>query len=191
MKSDRNLIADYLKGDEEAFRVFYERYRRPLYVYLLTVVKFRENAEELLQETFFSFLRHLEDLDHRSDYRPYLFRTARNRAIDWLRKEERSLRALEKRRYDPLFKQTMDTDVSSRSPIASGAISTEELEELLHRLPAEQRETVVLKTLGGLTFAEVGRLMGVRENTAVSRYRYGTKKLRAALEAGGCGERIR
>ena len=63
MKSDRELVRSYLGGDETAFREFYHRHRRPLYVYLLSLVDQRENAEDLLQDTFFLFLRKISRID--------------------------------------------------------------------------------------------------------------------------------
>ena len=198
MTSDRELILTYLDGDEEAFGVFYRRYRRPLYVYLLSIVGLREIAEEIMQEIFFSLLSHLEDLDDGPSYRPYVFQAARNRAIDFLRREERAQRALERRKQDPLLGRQLlggqllggHTDgLFSRSSSWDSFVDAEELEGALGRLPPEQRETIVLKAMMGLTFQEVGRLMGVPENTAVSRYRYGLQKMRVLLGAGECLER--
>jgi RNA polymerase sigma-70 factor, ECF subfamily len=56
------------------------------------------------------------------------------------------------------------------------------VEEALSRLPRAQREVVVMKVFGGLTFDEIAAAMGGSQNTAASRYRYGIEKLKAALE---------
>lgn len=173
MKTDRELIRSYLRGDERAFEAFYARHRRSLFVYLLSIVGDREAADELLQETFFAFLRQVERLDRCDDLRPYLFRTARSRAYDHLRHERRGNQALEKRRIEILRRQE-ETDPFRRSQ------DREEIESLLQRLPDEQREVIVLRGLLGLTFPEIARLSGIPENTAVSRYRYGMEKLRGA-----------
>jgi RNA polymerase sigma-70 factor (ECF subfamily) len=60
---------------------------------------------------------------------------------------------------------------------------SERLERALLSLPAEQREVISLKIDGELTFAQIAEVIGVRANTAASRYRYALEKLRAALEA--------
>jgi len=181
MNSDRELISAFLQGDEAAFEAFYRRHRQALFVYLLSLVRRREWAEELLQDTFITFLRHVERLAKTIDLKPYLVRTARSRAIDLLRKERREALAMENRRQDAMFR---------RRPVeysaANMSVGSEDVEEALQRLPAEQREAVVLKAIVGLTFREIGELTGVAMNTVISRYRYACEKMQKALEAGGC-----
>ena len=178
---DRELIGRYLEGDADAFSEFYERHRRPVFAFLLSIVRQRETAEEIFQETFFAFLRSLGRLDDRSSFRPFLLRTARNLAIDRLRREKAGEKALRARAADPFF--ALDPSRGSGPPG-----DPERVTALLLDLPAEQREAVVLKHIGGLTFREIGELTGAPEDTAVSRYRYALKKLRAALAPGGCDD---
>ena len=64
---------------------------------------------------------------------------------------------------------------------ALSAGTDELLEQALPTLPDEQREVLALKIDGGLTFAEIGALLGVGLNTAASRYRYALEKLRLTL----------
>lgn len=184
MRSDRELIALYKAGDEDAFREFYVRHRKPLFVYLLSLVRDRETAEELLQETFFAFLRHLDGLNGSADLRPYLVRTARNRAIDLLRRARRGEEALHARAEHPLFKRRPADGVA-------GAEGAEEVEALLQRLPPEQKEAIVLRVLLGMTYREIALLSGCPEASVASRYRYGMEKLRAALARGGLDDGIR
>jgi len=180
MRSDRELIRLYERGNEEAFREFYSRHRRVLFVYLLSLVRSRETAEELLQDTFCAFLQGLGRLNGSVDLRPYLVRTARNRAIDHLRKSRRDAAALESRAEDSLFK-ARGRDGSERG----GLIDPEEVSRLLQRLPEEQREAVILRVFAGMTFREIAELAGCPEASVVSRYRYGLEKLRAAWKTDG------
>jgi len=183
MREDRDLIAAYLAGDECGFEEFYGRHRRQVYVYLLSFAGNRATAEELLQETFCVFLRQLPRLRDRTDLRACLITIARSRAIDRLRRERLEDRALQARTEDPLLRPAQQGFSSDSAPH-----DAEKLSRLLRSLPEAQREAVVLRVQVGLTFAEIGRLSGVPENTAVSRYRYGIRKLRASLVAGGCDE---
>jgi RNA polymerase sigma-70 factor (ECF subfamily) len=177
MRSDGELIALYRAGDQDAFKEFYGRHRRQLYLYLLSMVRNRETAEELMQETFFAFLRHLDRLNGSPNLRPFLVKTARNRAIDLLRRSRRYQEALEARAQDPLFKP--------RGEGSPPAVDPERMTRLLSRLPREQREAVVLKVFLGLTFQEIAELTGCPPGSVVSRYRYGIEKLRASFPAGG------
>jgi RNA polymerase sigma-70 factor (ECF subfamily) len=174
MRSDRDLILAYLAGREEAFAEFYRKHARGLYVYLLSLVRSRETAEELLQETYLGLLSHLERLELKENMKPFLFTTARNLARDWLRRERRGRAALARRQEDPFFRPGRGYEASYPAAPADA----EEVSRLLHRLPDAQREAVVLKELSGLTFREISRLLGVPEGTVVSRYRYALEKLR-------------
>jgi len=178
MQSDRDLIEAYQRGDETAFRAFYERHRGPLFVYALSIVRSRDAAEEVLQESFFAFVRRLFDEDGftagTSDFRPYLFRSVRNAAIDRGRRLERGSRALARRGADPMFRRGDAGDPAN--------LDGEFFEKLLDRLPPEQREVVILRALGDLEYREIAGLTECSENTVASRYRYGVQKLRAALE---------
>ena len=176
MRADRELIHEYLEGSEEAFRTFYWRHRQALFVYIVSIVHRRELAEEILQGTLVTFLRHLERLDDRSNYRPWLLRVARSRCIDALRGEERHGRALkvhgERLRERRTGEGTHDLH---------GLGLSEEVARLLLDLPSEQREVLVLRGCLELTFAEIAEMTGVPENTAISRHRYGMARVRRSL----------
>jgi len=176
MKSDRELIELFRAGKEEAFSEFYDRHRKPIYVLLLSHVRNREIAEELLQETFYGFLRNLDRLNRSPDLKPYLVRTARNLATDYLRRKQVAEKALERRAADPLFK-------TLREPSPGGPGDPEMMSRLLLELPDEQREAVFLKIFLGFTYREIAELTGCPEGSAVSRYRYGIEKLRASMTA--------
>ena len=183
MRSDRQLIGLYQGGDEAAFREFYSRHRRVIFVYLLALVGNRASAEELLQETYFSFLVHLDRLNGSVDLRPYLLRIARNRAIDHLRRTRRGEEAHRVRAEDALL------NARSSSRGMTPGVDPEELSDCLQRLPREQREVIVLKVFAGLTFREIARHGGCPEGSAVSRYRYGLEKLRAMMLRGVIDDR--
>lgn len=105
---------------------------------------------------------------------PVVLATIRRRAIDRARQEDR--RAQRERMValddsQPWF----DTGVEERE-------MSRLVQAALEQLPAEQREVVVLKTWGGLTFAEIAATLEIPANTAASRYRYGLAALRKQME---------
>src|SRR5262245_2539860 len=99
-----------------------------------------------------------------SDPRAYLFRAVRNTALNHVRGQSREV-------------ELTDGGVWLESPDGSTETSVA-LQSALKSLPAEQREVVVLKIWGQLTFEEAAAIIGISPNTAASRYRYGIEKLK-------------
>jgi RNA polymerase sigma-70 factor (ECF subfamily) len=96
--------------------------------------------------------------------KPYLFRAVRNAALNHIRGQSREV-------------ELGDAGVWLESP--DGSVETGlALQSALKTLPGEQREVVVLKIWGELTFEESAAIIGISPNTAASRYRYGLEKLR-------------
>jgi RNA polymerase sigma-70 factor (ECF subfamily) len=127
----------------------------------------RGRAEDALHQLF---LRLLSDgAGALRDQRPYLYRALRNTALNLRRGEAR---AQEREAKAALFE--------APPGLESQAL---ELAAALQELPDEQRQAVVLKVWGGLTFEEIAGVADVPANTAASRYRYGLARLRARLDA--------
>jgi RNA polymerase sigma-70 factor, ECF subfamily len=123
-------------------------------------------AEDVLQETFLALMQRAE-LPDQPEY--YCLRSFRNRALNYRRSLWRRLtRELESHRW---FEQS-----SSETPQEQVAM------QCLAELPAEQRETIVLKIWHQYTFDEIGNLLGLSPNTVAGRYRYGLQKLRSCLK---------
>jgi RNA polymerase sigma-70 factor (ECF subfamily) len=102
----------------------------------------------------------------------YLFRAVRNATLNLMRREARERRKREAR------------SASKRRIFAIPGEREEELRALntaVLQLGPEQREVVILKVWGELTFREIGELLDLPMNTAASRYRYAVEKLREAM----------
>ena len=123
-------------------------------------------AEDVLQETFIALLKLPE---RPSAPEGYAFRSLRNRALNYRRSLWRRLgRELESMRW---FERNPD-----ETPMETAAMRS------LEKLPAEQREVIVLKIWSQYTFEEIAGLLDLSPNTVAGRYRYGMEKLRARLK---------
>jgi RNA polymerase sigma-70 factor (ECF subfamily) len=123
-------------------------------------------AEDVLHETFVALLRKDEVPE---EPKHYCLRAFRNRALNFRRGLWRRLaRELESQRW---FERAEGETAQERFAMRS-----------LTRLPAEQREAIVLKIWHEYTFDEIGELLGISANTVAGRYRYGLQKLRAFLD---------
>jgi RNA polymerase sigma-70 factor (ECF subfamily) len=184
-------MARFAQSDHGAFEILLARYRQPLFGFLFRYLGRRDKADDVFQDVF------LEVIRARRQYRPHLrfsawlFRIARNRAVDRLRRNGfREMASLD----DPLEAEEADGEsrvsrVMGSGPNPEEAAADRELgaalEAAVGSLPAQQREVLWLKETSGLTLAEVARIVGVSENTVKSRLRYALEKIRAHLAQRG------
>ena len=172
-QAEERLRAGRVEGREDSFAALFDRYGRPLYRVAWTLLRSRPDAEDAVQEVFLGVVRARSTLGRVENLRAYLFAALRHAAA----------RLAAGRKAELLSPDGLP----AREAGTAKAIDPE-LSDLLERglaaLPEEQREVLSLKIDGGLTFAEVAAVLGIRPNTAASRYRYALEKLRAVLEAG-------
>jgi RNA polymerase sigma-70 factor (ECF subfamily) len=145
-------------------RRLYELHGRALLAYACAFLHDPSEAEDVLHQVFLQLLR---DGATEISSSGYLFRAVRNRALNQLRGRSREV-ALD---------AVLD---GSAQWLESPSGSTETalaLQSALGTLPQEQREVIVLRVWGQMTFEEVAGVVGVSPNTAASRYRYGLAKL--------------
>ena len=130
----------------------------------------RAEAEDIVQEAFVRFWRRQHSIENRA----LLYATVRSTALDHLRSDQRRARreaavALDGAQHlEPQF-----TTVDEGQQMLAAAVE---------RLPNEQREVVILKIWNELTFAEIGSVLEISQNTAASRYRYALGALKKILQ---------
>ena len=143
----------------------YESHAAQIILYGRALGLGHSEAEDVLQETFVALLEREEAPEQPLHY---CLRSFRNRALNHKRSLWRRLaRELESMRW---FERADGETAQERAAM-----------RCLAKLPAEQREVIVLKLWHEHTFEEIGELLGLSPNTAAGRYRYGLQKLRACL----------
>ena len=160
---------------ERELAAIYDAYSGSLYRYLLALLSRAEDAEDALQEVFVGLLRR-RGRGEIENLQAYLFQAARNQALTIRRRRK-------KRERESAAAVLSWIDVEACDPEAREMAM--EIDRCLPRLPAEQREVMVLRLSEGLTFREIAELLGLPLSTATSRYRLGLGRLRALLEGGG------
>ena len=143
-------------------RDLYERHGSALLAYACALLRDPSAAEDVLHQVFLNVLRGKAAIDGNPVH--YLFRAIRNTALNHIRGQSREV-------------ELTGAGIWLESPDGSKEESLA-LQSALATLPAEQREVVVLKIWGQLTFEEAAAVIGVSANTAASRYRYGLEKLK-------------
>ena len=127
------------------------------------------DAEDVVQETFVKFWRRSHNIDNRA----LLYATVRSIALDFIRRDSRRARR-EAEAYS-------DAEPAVEPQFEPGDESQRVVSAAVDRLPHEQREVLVMKIWNDLTFAEIGQVLGISQNTAASRYRYALAALKKDL----------
>ena len=170
---DEQLMLAYRGGNAGAFETLYARHRIRLFRFVLRSIKARAVAEELYQEIWMRVIEARKSYAPKARFTTWLYTIAHNHLIDHWRKRGLTLVALE------------GDEVASGSPDpADQAQARESLARFaaaLEALPPLQREAFLLHEEGGLSIAEIAAATGANEETAKSRLRYATAKLKAAV----------
>lgn len=179
------LIDRCLAGDEAAYAELYRKYAGDAYRLVYGLLGHREDAEEVVQDTFVYAMRNLSRYDaNKASFRTWLFIIATSRS-----------RNKRRRRWLPTvsLRQLLQFGVELPSPDAGVRPPEARLEETgrgeairsaLGRLSPKLREAAVLRHFEGLTYAEIGQILNVPTKTAESRVRLAHQALRELLTGG-------
>lgn len=186
--TEQELVERAKKGDETAFEVLVTDNEKRIYNLCRRLTGNPENAAELTQEAFLNAWRGLSRFQGESSFSTWLYRLASNACIDFLRKEKRRQNLsmtvslddeeearqveLPDERYAP-ERELERTEV--RQAVAAG----------LERLTPEHRQVLVMREINGLSYAEIGAVLGLEEGTVKSRIARARNALRKVLTERG------
>jgi len=180
--SDGTLVDRYRQGDAEALAALVEKYRRPLFAYVLNMTEGREDVDEIFQEVWFRVIRRIGRYRQRSFY-GWIVRIAHNLVIDRARRRRPSVPLdadADPDGYAPA--ETLPAAAADPAAVSADADLGRRIARAVRELPPEQREVFVLRTHGGLSFKEVAAVQRVSINTALARMQYALGKLRLMLQ---------
>jgi len=168
-----------------AWRSWLEEHGPKLFLFARNQTRSHEDAQDVLQDAIVKLVHKIragEFVGGQDAWQPYLYTTIRRLAIDLSRKDDRRKRRednvsadIEAEQFE-VFHPWFDAD-GGDDEVRS------QLEEALKALPGKFSETVIMKIWGGRTFAEIGEALGISQNTAASRYRYGLDALKRELSS--------
>jgi RNA polymerase sigma-70 factor (ECF subfamily) len=179
-------MAQVAAGDTAAFEQLFTRHAPRLGAVLRRGGLDREEAQDLLQQTFLIVWRSRLDFDPARPFRPWITTIALNLKRDLLRRRRRSP-------VEPSGGETGDRDTrgasaidqASRPPRQERLVQARELREAVARLPESRRAVVELHWLAGLSMAEVGAALGTSTGAVKVRAHKAYAQLRAMLRGGG------
>jgi len=186
--TDESLMADFRQGDARAFEVLMGRHRRGILNFLYRSVNNHSRAEELLQEVFLRVIRAKGRYQQTARFSTWLYTIARNLCVDESRRAKfrrhLSLDAPRRGRDGDQRESMLDGTAAEQVSVddqAMGPTIQSRLKVAIDGLPEDQREVFLMRQLGGLSFKQIGEVVGAPENTVKSRMRYALEKLRGDL----------
>jgi RNA polymerase sigma factor (sigma-70 family) len=154
--ADGALLAAFAAGSAEAFDRLVERHQARLVRFASGLLRDRERAEDAVQETFLRLLRTPPAIGSADDAGPWLFRVCRNLSYDLMKTESRELA----RRERLAAPETAPPDEQSAAAEVLALVRQE-----WGRLPAREREALWLKVHEGMSYAQIGEVLGVKPGT--------------------------
>ena len=181
LESDQDLIHQYILGQESCLEELIRRYKSKVYTSIYLLVKDTYLAEDIFQDTFIKVINTLKagKYNEEGKFLPWVMRIAHNLVIDYFRKEKRTPVVTNVDGFD-IFEVLQFNDESMEDKMVREQTHTD-LKRLIHLLPSEQKEVLIMRHYGELSFKEIADITGVSINTALGRMRYALNNLRKMI----------
>jgi RNA polymerase sigma-70 factor, ECF subfamily len=185
--TDQEVVASALKGRETAYRELIDRYQRPVFSLIYRLVRDRELAEDLAQDSFIKVLNALHSYKPQYKFSSWLFKIAHNTALDHLRKKSPEVLSLEGSPHAEPGEEAQATSIvatsADRTPeeYASDREVGNEIERALEKLRPEYRTVIVLWHIEGRPYEEIAEILDVPLGTAKTYIHRARKELREML----------
>lgn len=181
--SDNELLNSYLSGNENAITTLVNRHRRRVFDYIHMMVKDRDVADDIFQETLIRVLRFVNDgrYTENGKFLSWVLRIAHNQVIDHFRQKKQQNHISEGEAGYDLLNNKKFSDVTVEEKMVSSQIESD-VRRLVEFLPPEQKEVVVMRYYMWLSFKEIAEQTDVSINTALGRMRYALINLRKLID---------
>ncbi|MDD3878211.1 MAG: sigma-70 family RNA polymerase sigma factor [Bacteroidales bacterium] len=180
--SDKELIANYIAGDESNLQILIQRYKRKVFSYIFFIVKEKNLADDIFQDTFIKVINTLKagNYNEEGKFLPWVSRIAHNLIIDHFRKA----------RKIPYIDNGYDYDAYDLVKVYDECVETKlvveqihcDIKRLVEYLPDEQKEVLKMRHYSEMSFKEIAEQTGVSINTALGRMRYALINLRKLIK---------
>ena len=170
------LVLKAQRGSAEAFRALVDRYERPLLYFIRRIVGSRDHALDALQDVWLTVFRRMRGLRSPAAFRVWLYKIARDKAVDLVRHQYRQEELHEEARELHSGNHVVEDDEQALLENA----------ELVHRalqaVSLKHREVLTLRFLEDLSLEEIAQILGCQLGTVKSRLHYAKQALRGRVK---------
>ncbi len=183
MFTDQQLIGTYLQGDMSSIEQLILRHKKKVFTTIYLLVKDRDLANDIFQDTFIKVIDTLNTGKYNEEgkFLPWVVRIAHNLCIDHFRKNAKFPKMHQTEEggdifdYVNIYEENVEDKIIRRQ-------SHQIIRNLINQLPEEQREVLVMRHYGGVSFKEISEATNVSINTALGRMRYALNNLRRMIK---------
>ena len=181
--SDQDLVKRFIQGDQTSIEVLINRHKNKVFTYIILIVKNQSLAEDIFQDTFIKVIKSLKEGKYKDNgkFVSWVIRIAHNLTIDHFRKEKQ-INTYSNEDYEADIFNSRKLSESTIEDIMVESQIIKEVRLLIDELPEDQKQVILLRHYGGLSFREIAEQTDVSINTALGRMRYALINLRKLIE---------
>jgi RNA polymerase sigma-70 factor (ECF subfamily) len=184
--ADSELVKRAQEKDREAYRILVERYQSRAYSLAFSILKNKQDAEDVVQESFVKVYLSIGKFKGESSFYTWLYRIVRNMSIDVKRKLNRE------KTHQPESDNISIADQAAANAVQSNQTYSPDYEllrkekarriaEVLNDISEEHRTVIILREVDGMDYKQISQVTGVSKGTIMSRLHYARKKLQQGL----------
>lgn len=179
--SDSELLTRYRRGQVDVLESLIEKYRRPLFGFIINMIQGRDEADEIFQEVWLRVIRNQAKYKH-GNFCGWLVRIAHNVIIDRSRRKKPDVSLDEEKDEGLSLGQVIPGNEPGPASRLAGQDLGERITEAVNALPPDQKEVFLMRAKADMSFKEIAKAQKVSINTALARMQYALGKLRTVLE---------
>lgn len=179
--SDAELIHAFLQDNEDALEVLVNRYKDKIYTAVYMLVKDKYIAEDIFQDAFLKMIKTIREgrYAEQGKFLPWAIRVAHNLCMDHFRRTRQNIPVTLADGTD--IGHLLPSSADNAAESMEKRQTHEGVRHLVEQLPEEQREVIIMRMYGDLSFKEISDITGVSINTALGRMRYALINLRRMI----------
>ncbi len=179
---DHELVNRFISGEQACIEIFINRHKIRIFTYIFLIVKDNQLAEDIFQDTFIKVIRSLKrgKYQEKGIFVSWVIRIAHNLVIDYFRKAKHLKTYSNDDSEMDIFNSKRFSDGNVEDDMIQNQIA-KDVKSLINELPHDQKEVILLRHYGGLSFKEIAEQTDVSINTALGRMRYALINLRKLI----------